>query len=351
MNILRRTGLVILSSLFVFFLFATAFDVGLIRTTTDPGTIKRLAAESGIYDSLVPSLLKQQGTISTSFGSLSANDPDIKQAIDSAVSPQYVRQNIEEAIDNVYKWLNGDISRPDFKIGLTDQRASIADSVSATLKQKLAGLPTCSFAKSRAIARSGSFDIANATCLPYGVTAASLASNVKNSILNDRDIFKDASIDASDIKNGDTGKSVFEQAGVKNLPKQYQRAKKTPWILGILTILAGVGIVFLSETWHRGLRHIGINLLVVGIVMLLFSWALSHIVNTNIAPRISVDNRILQQDLRSLVVDIGHQINKNYWIFGGLYAVLGAGTLAGTSLFYRRINRAKSPTTTPSSSS
>src|SRR5262249_11460494 len=106
-------------------------------------------------------------------------------------------------------------------------------------------------------------------------------------------------------------KSIFKLDGANELPKQYQNAKKTPWILSILTILVGAGIVFLSSTWRKGLRHIGINLLIIGLVMLVFSWALNQAVTKKIVPKIKVDNAIFQQDIRNLVTDLAQQIDKN----------------------------------------
>lgn len=345
MSILRRIGLAILSPLFVFILFATAFDVGFTHTVTDPAKIKRLAAESGVYDNLAPSLLKQQGSISTPFGDISTSNPDVQKAVDSAVSPQYVRRNVEAAIDNVYQWLNGDISRPDFQIGLAGDKQNIADSVSETIRQKLDGLPACSITQDLAIARSGQFDAASASCLPYGVPPAAVAAAAKTAVLTDPSLLSGANIKASDIKNG-SGRSIFEQSVVRNIPKQYQRLKKTLWVLGILTILVAAGIVLLSRSRLAGLRHIGTNLAVAGLVMLILSWALGRAVSTDIVPKIKIDNAVLQNDLRALITDIVQQIDKNYWFFGGLYLILGAAAI-GCWLFYRRKNRSRPLSSTP----
>jgi hypothetical protein len=59
-------------------------------------------------------------------------------------------------------------------------------------------------------------------------------------------------------------------------------------------------------------------------------------VSTKIAPRITVDNAILQQDIRQLVTDVAQQVDRNYWFFGGLYTVLGAGSIAGAEIHKRR---------------
>jgi uncharacterized membrane protein (UPF0136 family) len=140
---------------------------------------------------------------------------------------------------------------------------------------------------------------------------------------------------SSDIKNENTKRSVFDDQ-LKQAPKQYQRAKKTPVILITLTILVGLGVVFLSRNWIIGLRHIGINLALIGALMLLFAWGLNRAVSTKVVPQIKINNAVFQQDIRKLATDITQQIDKNYWMFGGVYAVLGAGSIAAAEVFKRR---------------
>jgi hypothetical protein len=347
MHILRKAALGILSLLFIFLLFATAFDIGFINTATHPGTVKRLVRESGLYDSLVPSVLQQTKTIDTSAGSISTSDPTIQAATKTALSPQYVQRNAEAAIDNLYTWLDGKIEQPTFNFNLAGQKATIADSLATSVQQRAASLPACSYAQSLAISRSGTFDAINATCLPRGVTPAIAAANTKTALLNSG-FLKDLDVNASSI-----GEKIDPECQGLDpivacpyntnffkdhsyIPKQYQKAKKTPFILATLTILTATGIVFLSSTWQKGLRHIGINLVIIGLVMLLFSWALNRAVSTKVVPKISVDNAILQKDIRNLVTDVAGQIDKNYWFFGGLYTLAGVSAITAGYFAMRR---------------
>jgi hypothetical protein len=86
------------------------------------------------------------------------------------------------------------------------------------------------------------------------------------------------------------------------------------------------------------LRHIGINLLIIGLVMMLFAWALNRTVGNNITPKIKIDNAVLQQDIRSLVTDVSQQVDKNYWYFSGLYTALGLAAISSVEI-WRRKNR------------
>jgi hypothetical protein len=335
MDILKKLALGVLSPLFITLLFVTAFDIGFVRTATHAGTVKKLVAESGVYDSVVPSVLQQTKSIQTSVGTISVSDPLIEKAANQAITPQYVKQNTETAIDSVYKWLDGEIAQPEFKVDLSGAKTSFADNVASAVGQKLSGLPACTAAQNAAIAQTGQFDAVNAACLPRGTSAAQAADQVRASLSGSQDFLEKTNISAGSIKNGDSNKSVFDDQ-LKNAPKQYQRAKKTPLILSVLTILTGAGIVFLSRTWQKGLRHIGINLVVIGLVMLVFSYVLNRAVSTKLVPKIKLDNAILQQDIRNLATDLTQQVDKNYWYFGGLYTVLGAGGITAAEIFRRR---------------
>jgi hypothetical protein len=335
MPVLKKIALGILSPLFIFLLFATAFDIGFVRTATHPVTVKKLVSESGIYNSVIPNVLQQTKSISTGYGDIPVTDPAIQKAAKVALSPQYIQQNTEMAIDNLYDWLNGKIPQPNFRIDLGGAKTLFANNIADALQKQLSALPTCTFAQSREIAASGNFDAYHATCLPRGSSAATIAEQVKAGIVNQKDFLQNTTVEAASIKDSN-GQSVFNQAGIKNVPKQYQRAKKTPLILSLVTILVGAGIVLLSATWQRGLRHIGINLLIIGLVMLLFSWALNRTVSKNIVPKIKVDSAIFQQDLRSLVTDVTQQIDKNYWFFGGLYTILGLAAVSGEEIWRRK---------------
>jgi hypothetical protein len=334
MPAIKKLVLGLLSSLFVILLFSTAFDIGFVRIATHPATVKRLVSESGVYDSVVPNLLSQAKSISTNYGTVSTTAPAVEKAAASALSPAFIRQNAEMGIDNIYDWLDGKIAEPNFKIDLTGSKTLFANQVADQAVSHLKTLPPCSVAQSRQIAQTGQYDAFNATCLPRGLSIDMIAAQIKQGITGSQDFLKDANVSADSVKNSQ-GQSVFS-GQLASAPKQYQRAKKTPVILSILTILAGVGIVFLSRSWQIGLRHVGITLLAVGLLMLAFSWALNRTMSKNIIPKIKVDNAIFQQDIRALAADVTHQIGGNYYFFGGLYAGLGAISVAAAEISRRR---------------
>ncbi|HSW78637.1 MAG TPA: hypothetical protein VLF88_01285 [Candidatus Babeliales bacterium] len=334
MDIIKKLGLILLTPLFVILLFATALDIGFVRSATHPATVKRLVAESGIYSSVVPSLLQKPQIITTQYGNISTSDPEIKQVANSVLSPIFIQQNAEMAIDNTYDWLDGKIAEPNFKIDLNGTKTLFANRIADVAQKRLSKLPRCTLAQSRAIAQSGQYDAFNATCLPVGVSPTSVAEQIKTSLVNQKEFLKETNISPADIKNGNNNQSVFNDQ-LKDAPKQYQHLKKTPLILSLLTILTGVGIVFLSSTWLKGLKHAGIILLVVGLLMLVFAWGLNKGVSSQVVTKIKIDNAQMQKDVRLLIIDITQLVDKNYWVFGGLYTILGGAGIATAIIMNR----------------
>ncbi|HET6864144.1 MAG TPA: hypothetical protein VFH37_03030 [Candidatus Saccharimonadales bacterium] len=337
MNVLRRLCLALVSSLFVFLLFATAFDVGFVRTATNPATVKKIAADSGVYNTVVTNALGQLKTINTSVGTIDANNPLVQQAANQAITPQYVQQQGNAAIENIYQWLNGQIARPDFNIDLSAQNDQFAKNAANSLQQQLAGLPAC-----RSLAQIQSFTVLNAVCLPLGVSAQAVASQVQRDLSNSN-FLRGANISAANLK-GQNGQSVFNNPSVQKLPGKYQLAKKTPWIFAVLTILCGLGVVFLSRTWQAGLRHIGINLVVIGVLMLALSFFLPRVISRDVATKLNVTGSGVSVDLSKVVNDVTRQIDKNYWFFGGLYMVAGAGAIMAAEVSRRRTQPAPAAT-------
>jgi hypothetical protein len=330
----KRVSLVILSPLFVLLLFAATVDIGFVRTVSHPVTVKRLISNSGVYTSVVPNSLSQTKTIQTSIGVISTSDPDIIKASNAALRPQFIQQNTEMAIDNIYQWLNGQLAQPNFTIDLSGVKTLFANNIAVSLQKRLSALPVCTQAQRLAIAQSG-FNAYEATCLPRGVSQASIAEQARTDIINQQDFIKNTTVNPSSIKNSGSRQSVFQDP-LAGAPAQYQNAKKSPWIITLMAAIIGLAIVFLSRTKLLGLKHIGIDLLIAGVVMLAMSWALGHAAGTQIAPKIKVDNLILQQDVRKLVADVIQQVDKNYWIFGIAYSAIGLAAIAATMIIPRK---------------
>ena len=331
MNFVRKFALVLITPIFSLLLFATAFDMGVLRVAGHPNNVKQILSDSGIYKTAVNSVLDQakQVTDSSSGAAVSLSNPTVRSAANATITPQYVQQQTESVIDSVYAWLNGKTAQPDFSIDVANLKGKFASQVAAAVQQQAATLPRCTDAASASAALN---DPISATCLPAGVTPAAAASEAEGDLLNGQGFLDNTAINASSLKSKDSNQPVFSSGKLKDAPKQYQRLKKTPIILSVLALLTAVAIVFLNTSRRKGLRHVGVILLVIGLFMLLFAWGLGEAITKEV-PKIKLNDAVLQTDVQKVVTDVARQINHNYWIFGGLYSVLGILALGAAMLW------------------
>jgi hypothetical protein len=324
MEILRRLCLVILVPLFSLLLFVTAFDIGFVHTATQPKVVKKIVADSGVYNSIVANALAQTKSISTSLGTIDTSSPLIQKAANQAVTPLDVQRQAEPAIDNIYQWLDGDIARPSFKIDLAGQRNDFANRGADAIRQQLAALPAC-----KTLQQLRSFNPLSATCIPPGVSLNTIRDQVQKSLVSSN-FLSDSEISAANLTttNGQGAEqSIFDTASAQQVAKKYQSLKKTPWFLILLTLICATGILLLSGTRRRGLRHIGISLLTVGVLMLLLAFLLPKAISTDVAPKVRLNSADIKIDAPKAVNDITQRIDKNYWFFGVLYSLLGIAAI------------------------
>lgn len=312
MNLARKAALVILTPLLPLLLFSLALDFGIMRIVGHSGSIKKIIADSGLYNNVVSDALNQAQT--QPGGNISLSDSAIGQAANKALSPAVLQDSTNQVIDGIYAWLDGKTSQPNFKVDLSGAKSTFARAVGAAAETRAASLPPCN-------TQPVSFDAFSTTCLPKGLSAPAAGQAAQESILSRQGFLDNPVITPGSIKDSNN-QSVFETK-FKDAPQQYQRAKKTPYILATLSVLAALGIVLLNSSWQRGLRRVGITMGVVGIVMLLFAWGTTQVVNSRVLAQLKFDNSLLQADGRALVKNLASSIEHNYWLFGASYMALG----------------------------
>ena len=336
MQFVRKFLLVLLVPLFTILLYTVAIDVGFARIGTQPAAIKHILVKSGIYSSVVPSLLDQAKQVSGSSGTVSLTDPVVRAAANQTFSPQLVQNDTEAVIDGTYDWLNGTTPLPDFQIDLSSAKSDFAANVAKQAEQHLQGLPACP--ASSAV----NFDPLHTTCLPAGVTPASAAAVLQSTIANGKGFLDSPVITANSIKSGNNNQPIFANQ-LKQVPEKYRLAKKTPLVLGALVLILGLAILFLSSTRSAGLKRIGIPLLVVGLLLLAFAWGSNHVTTKFLVPKVKVNNVALQNSVRVLVVNIEQAIDKSYWWFGAGYTALGVTAISGSMYINRQRGLRRQP--------
>jgi hypothetical protein len=327
MRFARRAVLVIMASLLPLLLFASAVDISMVRAFGNPKPVKNVLASSGIYKTVVSSALNQPGQqIITADGSIPLSESIIRNAAAQTFTPRFIQQNTETVIDSVYGWLNGKTPLPDFYINLSDLRTAFAGNVSQEVQKQLSAMPVCTKTNIPT-----NFDAFSATCLPPQVTASSAAAQVQADILNGQGFLDNPIITADSVKASGDNHSIFvDQA--KNAPKVFRGVKDSVYALVALTVLVASSVVALSTNKRKGIRRVGITVLVVGLLILACAWGTNRFVSSNINPNITLSNAAFEDSIRNVVMDLTKSLGDGYWVTGYVYAALGAIMIAGTLL-------------------
>jgi len=322
---LRRMIVILLVILLPFLILITVTDLGLTETFGNPTQIKKIVADSGLYNNVVSGVLDQAAkTSGGGNNSVSLADPAVKSAAVTTFSPQFVQQSTENVIDGTYDWLNGKVSQPDFRIDLSGKKNEFASLVASNAQQVASNLPECTRAQSEAInSQGGNFDVFSATCLPTGSTSELVASNVQAQLANNQNFLKKTLITANSFnKSGSSNQPIFT-GKLKKAPMIYQWLKRTPFILSLLVVLIVAGVIFISNNRRKGLRLAGIVLTVMGVITLIYSWSVNYAITKKILPQINISNLIIKTDVQSIAIRTTNTVDKYFWIFGGVYLVLG----------------------------
>lgn len=332
MRVVRKILVFFLALILPLFLFTLAIDTGVIKLAGNASSVKKILADSHIYSGVINSAFDQaKNTGGEEGGGISLTDPAIKAAAQKTFTPQFLQQSTETVLDSVYRWLDGSTPVPDFRIDLGGLKTTFAAAAAEAAQQRAATLPQCPPALS-----PSSYDPFSASCLPKGMTPASAAALTKNDLSSAKGFLDNPVITADSVRAANSNQSIFADQ-LKDVPQIYQRVKQTPIVLALLSLVLALGIIFLSVSRRKGLRHVGVILVSAGSFLMLLAWGLNYGVSRGGLNGLNkLDNNVLAGQVRTLAVDLIQNLDKTYWIFGGTYATLGAVAIAGPMLASRR---------------
>jgi hypothetical protein len=231
------------------FLFALFFIFNF--TFASPQFIKRSLDSSQFYNNIVSEVLALASSDPLKITENAGSDStitQIKPIIQRIVTPEFLKTNTESVIDSFYKWLNGKVKKPNISIDINPARAQINSEVVSYMRTRLDQLPYCQGANI-----PSSIDIFNTTCKPGGeISTQNLNENADSIIdglplLNNGKLSLDASLPTSN----------FDKMPLKYAPTVFKISKIAPVIFGVLLVLFGVTIFWLSKNNYRAVKIIG----------------------------------------------------------------------------------------------
>jgi hypothetical protein len=319
MHIFKKIVVGISAALLVPMLFSFGMLWSIHQTIGTPAPVKEALRESGLYEHGISEALaqaqKDQPT-TPAEGDLPLNQPEIRTIITQSFTPAYLQSQVEPTIDNIYKWLDGTNPKLAFQINLADGKANFANGVSAYIQQRLATAPTCP--ASSVPPSQADVDPFAATCLPAGVSAASLAEKTRTELLQG-EALKNTTITPADLKD-EQGKPLDER--LQAIPQAYQQVQTVILLAALFAVLMAVAIVFLSSSRRNGLRRVAIIAMSVGAVNALLAWLSSwgvHRAAVEIA-KSPADASALQQRFVHLAGILVGEL-RTWWMGYGLVLV------------------------------
>lgn len=261
-NTLRRTTGISLIIAFALSLFLTMNAAVTTFVFSTPEQLKKIVDNSGIYAN-VPGVVIAEAERSIQDDTnrditLPVNEPGIQAATKAALPPEVLRTNTEQVIDSMFRWLNGEVDKPDFRLDLTESKQTFINGVGDYAEGRAAGLPACTLAELQAIDTQNVFTI---PCLPPGITAAQVGAQARNET-QDQELIRDPIVTIDTFtKEGE--RDVFSQN--PHIPKQFQASKSYFWFLVPFAILMGTALVFIYENKRRGMLRAATVLIVIAI--------------------------------------------------------------------------------------
>ena len=306
----------------LFLLIITAYFMVFAQVTANPDKVKRLLADSGLYEKM-PAVIYDDAvkSESTASSSIPLKDQEVRQTALEVFNPGFVQQNIETVIDGAYGWLEGETDHPEFSVDIQDAKSQFAASVSEKLGKRLQALPPCTMSQLRQI--SNTDDLFSLQCLPPGSDITSMKSQFSNSVANSEEFLKETKITPDTFKD-ETGQSLFDSG--KDIPQTYQLSKKLPYILAVIIIIISALIIFISASRREGIIKLIKTFLIAGVFVLLIPLVLNNLADILLGA--SADNDVTSQLAKPIINAFNAEAAKIYYVMGGLYALIaGAGYL------------------------
>lgn len=297
------------------FLWGLVFSIYQISST--PDRVKNALTTSGIYDTFISDVLKQnEKEAQASEGEkIPTDQPEVKQIIQNAASPEFLKTQVENFLDDAYAWMSGDTPHLQLEIDLTEAKTKLIEGLAQHTTNRLNTMPVCEVS----IATT-EFDPLTAECLPPGTDKQAAVTKIREEINKQ---FNDPVITQDDIKK-DGSQSLEEQ--LQAVPKIYGNITLGLWIGALVIALLTAAIIWLSATRRDGLKKAGIVFTTTGAITIVVSLFAAF------GLKKAVEN-LDEGEAQASAINVLHILAedlRSWWLcFGIIVLALGIAALVG----------------------
>lgn len=228
----------------------TTFSVGawvLLMTTQSTvlnrNVVKGWLATSGAYDHVLDSIVNLQNI---SQDSSTLDQASLQKAVGNTLTPVFIRQVTETALDSGYDWLEGKSATITFSIPLDAKRAELQSQLADALAPELKGLPACTSGFS-------GLTSSDVKCLPQGTNAQDAAASTAKQSIQGTDFLRQPltqdALGPTNLQDWAWLPAIVQQVGLLTI------------VLPIVAVVCGTGYVLLSKRRIAGGRMLAGHLL------------------------------------------------------------------------------------------
>jgi hypothetical protein len=225
--------------------------------------LKNSIAESGIYESFVPSIISANIEQQTSeSNSLPLEDAEIQKIINEVFNPKLLQSSADKVVGGVYSWLDGSSENLKFEIDFTQQRADLIERLSTYSALRLKGLPPCT------IPELQTTNVFRLECQPPGFYEELVKNQVSDDLNNSQFLIDPVLTEKSlpIVKDGIPIDQKFYFA-----PTIFTVLSNGIWIFSIVFLFATVIYISVRKPTRKGIKAFSKDLLANGILLLVFT--------------------------------------------------------------------------------
>lgn len=262
---LRRLAIFTAGALLSFLLFMSVTSFAVSSTVGSPAYVKKWFMQSNVYKNIVGETIKL-ADIQTALEPTGTSKNDILQLtpiIEKTLTPVVLQTNTETVVDAMGKWLAGDTKNPDFSISIAPLRTEIINNTADYLYARVQALPTCQQID------TSNYDPLTATCKPnVAINKQSFIDNA-TTFANNLPFLKYDNLTYQSFTQNTN--PYWDGNLPQAAPNAYKWLKLSPYIFGLLAILAAVVLVVLKKDHASAWRAVGHTLLITGLFLVIAS--------------------------------------------------------------------------------
>jgi hypothetical protein len=336
MQFLRKLGLTLSLLLYMPLLLLLPTFISLNSTIINPVFVKDTLVKAKFYDGLNSFIVEE-----ASKNQDIANNPILLASLKQAASAEALQKVVEPPIDGVYTWLDHPDQKFNVTVSFEPLKQSFVQIAQQNLQVKLTALPRCT---SRAAV---SADPYQATCIPPGTDVQQVINQAKAELEQNHDVLGDQeNISLSDTPEVAQAQPNEQSTAKKDTPKLNTNQLKmyaklyhwvkvgTPVVI-VLTVLATLGIALLSRPYYKGVRRIGVFLIINGVLLLATSFIMAFALKTflpvpSTEGSLSSSGTKIADILSEKVLSVSHMFTIIYLVVG-VIAIIGSIVIKKTT--------------------